>query len=92
MSERKLVRTNIGDFGYDYLVVGTGSETNFFGNDEIEKNSMGMKSIPQSLNLRNLILENFEQALLTDNLHERDALMNFVIVGGGLLALNLPVR
>jgi len=84
-----LVRTNIGDLRYDYLVVGTGSETNFFGNDEIEKNSMGMKSIPQSLNLRSLILENFEQALLTDNLHERDALMNFVIVGGGPTGVEL---
>ncbi len=87
--ESKLVRTDIGDLGYDYLVVGTGSETNFFGNQEIELNSMGMKSIPQSLNLRSLILENFEQALLTDNLHERDALMNFVIVGGGPTGVEL---
>ncbi len=87
--ESKLVRTDIGDLSYDYLVIGTGSETNFFGNDEIEKNCMGMKSIPQSLNLRSLILENFEQALLTDNLHERDALMNFVIVGGGPTGVEL---
>ncbi|MGB6152122.1 MAG: NAD(P)/FAD-dependent oxidoreductase [Pricia sp.] len=89
LTASKLVRTNIGDLRYDYLVVGTGSETNFFGNDEIEKYSMGMKSIPQSLNLRSLILENFEQALLTDNLHERDALMNFVIVGGGPTGVEL---
>ncbi|KKN31091.1 hypothetical protein LCGC14_0827490 [marine sediment metagenome] len=87
--ESNLVQTNIGNLRYDYLVIGTGSETNFFGNDEIEKNSMGMKSIPQSLNLRSLILENFEQALLTDNLHERDALMNFVIVGGGPTGVEL---
>lgn len=89
ITKSKLVRTDIGDLSYDYLVIGTGSETNFFGNDEIEKNSMGMKSIPQSLNLRSLILENFEQALLTDNLHERDALMNFVIVGGGPTGVEL---
>ena len=48
-----------------------------------------MKTIPQSLNLRSLILENFEQALLTDDLHERDALMNFVIVGGGPTGVEL---
>ena len=87
--ESDLIQTNIGTLQYDYLVIGTGSETNFFGNEEIEKNSMGMKSIPQSLNLRSLILENFEQALLTDNLHERDALMNFVIVGGGPTGVEL---
>ena len=87
--KKKKIITNIGDLSYDYLVVATGSETNFFGNDEIEKNAMSMKSIPQSLNLRSLILENFEQALLTDDYHERDALMNFVIVGGGPTGVEL---
>lgn len=86
---KKIVSTNIGELNYDYLIVATGAETNFFGNTEIEKNAMAMKSIPQSLNLRSLILENFEQALLTDNYHERDALMNFVIVGGGPTGVEL---
>ncbi|WP_339656962.1 NAD(P)/FAD-dependent oxidoreductase [uncultured Maribacter sp.] len=86
---KKKINTNIGELSYDYLVVATGSETNFFGNEEIEKNAMSMKSIPQSLNLRSLILENFEQALLTDDYHERDALMNFVIVGGGPTGVEL---
>lgn len=85
----KKLNTNIGEISFDYLVVATGSETNFFGNKEIEKNAMSMKSIPQSLNLRSLILENFEQALLTDDYHERDALMNFVIVGGGPTGVEL---
>lgn len=87
--EKKEIITNIGAINYDYLVLATGSETNFFGNTEIEKNGMEMKSIPQSLNLRSLILENFEQALLTDDLHQRDALMNFVIVGGGPTGVEL---
>jgi NADH dehydrogenase len=84
-----LVKTNIGPLKFDYLVVATGSTTNFFGNKAIEANSMSMKSIPESLNLRSLILENFEQALLTDDLHEREALMNFVIVGGGPTGVEL---
>ena len=85
----RTLETNIGEIGYDYLVVATGSTTNFFGNENIEAKSMAMKTIPQSLNLRSLILENFEQALLTDDLHERDALMNFVIVGGGPTGVEL---
>jgi len=85
----KKVNTTIGDISFDYLVVATGSETNFFENTEIERHVMSMKSIPQSLNLRSLILENFEQALLTDDYHERDALMNFVIVGGGPTGVEL---
>jgi NADH dehydrogenase len=87
--EKRVLSTSIGEVSYDYLVVATGSETNFFGNKELEKNAMAMKSIPQSLNLRSLILENFEQALLTDDYHERDALMNFVIVGGGPTGVEL---
>lgn len=83
------VITDIGDLSFDYLVVASGSETNFFGNSEIEKHSMAMKTIPQSLNLRSLILENFEEALLTSDLNERNALMNFVIVGGGPTGIEL---
>ncbi len=83
------VHTTIGDLKFDYLIVATGTKTNFFGNESIAKNSMAMKTIPQSLNLRSLILENFEQALLTDDLHEREALMNFVIVGGGPTGVEL---
>ncbi|SFC61900.1 NADH dehydrogenase [Flagellimonas taeanensis] len=88
-TQGKRVLTNIGDIRYDYLVVATGSETNYFGNKGIQTMGMAMKTIPQSLNLRSLILENFEQALLTDDLHERDALMNFVIVGGGPTGVEL---
>lgn len=85
----KMLITNIGSLKYDYLVLATGSETNFFGNKELKRQSMAMKSIPQSLNLRSLILQNFELALLTDDMHKRDALMNFVIVGGGPTGVEL---
>lgn len=88
-SEKNLVFTDIGKLKFDYLVVACGSKTNYFGNSEIEKYSMAMKTIPQSLNLRSLILENFEEALLTSDLHERNALMNFVIVGGGPTGVEL---
>jgi NADH dehydrogenase len=83
------VITDIGVLKFDYLVVASGSKTNYFGNTEIEKYSMAMKTIPQSLNLRSLILENFEEALLTSDLNERNALMNFVIVGAGPTGVEL---
>lgn len=88
-SESKKVLTNIGELKFDYLVIASGSTTNYFGNASIEANSMTMKTIPQSLNLRSLILENFEDALLTSDLHERNALMNFVIVGAGPTGVEL---
>ncbi|AJR04392.1 NAD(P)/FAD-dependent oxidoreductase [Siansivirga zeaxanthinifaciens] len=88
-AEKKKIITDIGTLKYDYLVIASGSETNYFGNKEIEAHSMAMKTIPQSLNLRSLILENFEEALLTTDLIERNALMNFVIVGGGPTGVEL---
>ena len=48
-----------------------------------------MKTIPEALNLRSLILQNFEKALLTNDLEERERLMNFVIVGGGPTGVEL---
>ena len=88
-TEINVIETTIGKLKYDYLVIATGSTTNFFGNTSIEKFSMSMKTVPQSLNLRSLILENFEEALLTSNFEERNALMNFVIVGGGPTGVEL---
>ena len=87
--DNNTILTDIGTLKYDYLVIASGSETNYFGNTSIENNSMSMKTIPQALNLRSLILENFEEALLTSNLQERNALMNFVIVGAGPTGVEL---
>ncbi|MEL4307823.1 NAD(P)/FAD-dependent oxidoreductase [Joostella sp. CR20] len=88
-SATNTIQTDIGPLKYDYLVLATGSSTNFFGNKEIEANSMIMKTVPEALNLRSLILENFEEALLTDSLDRQDALMNFVIVGAGPTGVEL---
>lgn len=88
-TQNQYVKTDIGELHYDYLVLANGSKTNYFGNKEIERNSMSMKTIPQSLNIRSLILENFEQALLVDDETERNAYMNFCLVGGGPTGVEL---
>ena len=88
-AENNTLYADIGELKFDYLVIATGSKTNYFGNKEIERNSMAMKTIPQSLNIRSLILENFEQALLTNDIDERHSLMNFVLVGGGPTGVEL---
>lgn len=75
--------TSKGRVHYDYLVLATGTTTNFFGMDTVAKNSLGMKDIRDSLNIRHMMLQNLEQAAITCNDEERDALTNFVIVGGG---------
>lgn len=87
--EQKNIKTSIGDLTYDYLVLATGTKTNFFGNKEVENNSMPMKSVPQALNIRSLILQNFEKAAIANTKEEREAYLNFVIVGGGPTGVEL---
>lgn len=88
-TQNSKVITDIGELKFDYLVIASGSKTNYFGNKGLKAHSMAMKTIPQALNLRSLILENFEEALLTSDLNERNSLMNFVIVGGGPTGVEL---
>tara|TARA_R110002167_G_scaffold181055_1_gene381348 strand:- start:59 stop:1411 length:1353 start_codon:yes stop_codon:yes gene_type:complete len=78
-----VVITNKGSVHYDYLVLAAGTTTNFFGMDKVEANSLGMKDIRDSLNIRHMMLQNLEEAAITCDDNERDALTNFVIVGGG---------
>jgi NADH:ubiquinone reductase (H+-translocating) len=85
----KVVTTLIGDLPYDYLVIATGTKTNYFGNDQIKKFSFPLKKIPDALNLRSQMLQCFEQANMTQDLEIRQSLMNFVIVGGGPTGVEL---
>ena len=83
LPEKNLLETNIGTIEYDHLVIATGSDTNYFGIESVQKGAVPMKSVPEALNLRSIILQNFEAASLTNDLEERERLMNFVIVGAG---------
>ena len=87
--EQNLLKTSIGDIRFDYLVIATGTKTNFFGNDAIKMHSMPMKSVPQALDIRSLILQNFEKAAIADTKQDREAFLNFVIVGGGPTGVEL---
>ena len=77
------VVTDKGSLNYDYLVLATGTVTNFFGMEQVEQNSVGLKSIRDALNIRHKMLQNLEQAAITCDPDEKEALTNIVIVGGG---------
>lgn len=82
-TEKNTIDTTIGEINYDYLVLATGADTNFFGNDLLEHNAMGMKTVPEALNLRSMILQSLEAALTEKDPGEKEELMTFVVVGGG---------
>ena len=88
-TERKEVITNIGSIGYDYVVLAAGATTNFYGNKEIEKAAMPMKSLSEATGIRNTILANIERAITTEDPVFRQELLNIVIVGGGATGVEL---
>ncbi|MEI7587547.1 NAD(P)/FAD-dependent oxidoreductase [Runella sp.] len=81
--EVNVIETGLGAIEYDYLVLATGADTNFFGMKNMIDNAMPMKSVSEALAIRNRMLQNFEDALSAETLEERLGLMNIVIVGGG---------
>jgi NADH dehydrogenase len=81
-SENKIV-TNIGDFAYDYLVIATGADTNFFGNILLQQNAFAMKSTVEALQIRHRLIQNLEDALVLTDQNEIKKLLSIVVVGGG---------
>lgn len=82
-TKNNCVKTDIGHVKYDYLVIATGSSTNYYGSKNIKKNSIGLKSINDAINIRSWMLQNLEKAVEGCNLSEKISLTKFVIVGGG---------
>ncbi|GAB3316565.1 NAD(P)/FAD-dependent oxidoreductase [Hymenobacter humi] len=79
----RVVETSIGRVRYDYLVLATGAEPNYFGDAQMAKNSIALKSVEDAIELRNTVLSNFEQALQLGDMEQINSLLDFVIVGGG---------
>jgi len=82
-AKENLIETSIGKLKYDYLVIASGTETNYFGNQNIEDVALPMKTVEEAMSMRNILLANLERSLTTADLKERQALQNIVIVGGG---------
>jgi len=81
--DSRVLQTSAGPIPYDYLIVGGGSVTNYFGNDAIARHSFDLKKLSDAEQLRNHILWSCEKAVAEPDPSRRRALMTFVIVGGG---------
>jgi len=79
----KRVDTSAGPISYDFLVLAPGGETNFFGLESMQRHGLGLKDIPDAIEIRNHVLTCFEQAMLEPEAEKRRALLTFIVVGGG---------
>ncbi|GAA4312973.1 NAD(P)/FAD-dependent oxidoreductase [Compostibacter hankyongensis] len=83
------LNTSIGPIRYDYLVIATGSVSNFFGNKNFETYGSGMKSLYEAVGIRNYGLKNIEQALLLKDRAAQEKALTIVIAGGGPTGVEL---
>ncbi|RYF99542.1 MAG: NAD(P)/FAD-dependent oxidoreductase, partial [Chitinophagaceae bacterium] len=78
-----IIHTDAGELAYDQLVLAMGTETNYFGMQNVQKYSLPMKTIDDALNLRNHLLLNMETLIRTKDDAEREKRKSIVIAGGG---------
>jgi NADH:ubiquinone reductase (H+-translocating) len=77
------VQLSTGELTYDILVLATGTQTNYFGMENVKKSAMPMKTFEDALNLRNHFLQNLEKASMTADPDERRRLLTVVVAGAG---------
>jgi len=80
--ENKIILSN-GELKYDYLVFATGTETNFFGMENVKTHAIPMKTVNDALEMRNHFLQKMEKATISSDMAERKKLLNIVVAGGG---------
>jgi len=86
--ENKII-TDEGILHYDELVLALGTETNFFGLENVRKCALPMKTIDEALYIRNHILQNLETASRNAKSEDVQSLINIVIAGGGPTGVEL---
>jgi len=81
--EQRQLQTDHGPLSYDYLVLATGSQSDYFGSASLAQHAFGLKDLDEGLAVRNRVLMRFEESRWTTDREERRSLLTFVVVGGG---------
>jgi len=81
--EQRRLLTDHGPLAYDYLVLASGSQSDYFGNASLAQHAFGLKELDEGLAVRNRVLMRFEEARWTDDREQRRMLLTFAVVGGG---------
>jgi NADH dehydrogenase len=81
--EARRLLTDHGPIPYDYLVLATGAQSDYFGNPSLAEHTLGLKELDEGLAIRNHVLAQFEASRWVDDPAVRRRLLTFAVVGGG---------
>jgi NADH dehydrogenase len=88
-AEQEVVFRDAPPQRYDALVISTGSSTSYFGHDDWSVRAAGLKTVEDALDIRQRVLGAFERAEKEPDAARRQALLTFVVVGGGPTGVEL---
>lgn len=88
-TEQQIIETDTGNLMYDHAIIALGTETNFFGMENVKKCALPMKTIHEALYLKNHLLLNLEKASRNQDIEKAEKLQNIVIAGGGPTGVEL---
>ena len=83
VEHRQVVLDRGERLAYDSLILACGGETSYFGHDEWQQVTCGLKTLGDAVDLRDRIFGAFEEAERSDEPAARDEWLTFVVVGGG---------
>jgi len=79
----------VGDLSYDFLILASGAQNNYFGNDIWARYTLGLKDLADAIEIRRRVLLAFEEAERTADANRRKQLLTFVVIGGGPTGVEL---
>jgi len=87
--DRRILATDRGPIPYDYLVLATGSQSDYFGNASLARHAFGLKDLDEGLALRNRVLSQFEASRWVTDAQKRRSMLTFAVVGAGPTGVEL---
>ena len=88
-TDNKTVKTTNGNYTYDYLVVGTGSEPAFFGVPGVKENGFTLWSFEDAMKIRHHVQKMFKLAAKERNEAKRKEMLTFVVAGSGFTGIEM---
>lgn len=89
LPDQQMVKTLKNSYPYDYLVVATGMQYDYLGNNEWQKHTLSLKTAYDAQKIKSHILYQFELAEVAQNKEERDNYLTFIVIGAGATGVEI---